>query len=192
MSDTTTTDPELAEANRERIAESPPVRRSPWTTKQKIVRVLWSTAGRVIWTLVPPARASVLRMFGGRVGRGCRFRRRVEILIPWNITIGDGVAVGDRVTLYALGPITIGDRVVLDDRAHLCAGTHDFTHPSFPQTRPPIAIGDDTLIGFDAYIGPGATIGAGCVVDPRASVYRTIEDGARVRGNPAKRVEDEG
>ena len=192
MSPTTTTSETAADRvaarNRERIATAPPQRVSPWTTRQKLVRVAWETVGRVLWCVAPGSRPSLLRLFGARVGRRCRFARSVEIVIPWNLTIGDDVVVGDHVVLYALGPIDIANGVVLDTRAHLCAGSHDIGDPRFPQTRPPISIGRDTYLGIDTYVAPGVTIGERCRVHPRSSVFRDAPDDAELRGNPARRV----
>jgi putative colanic acid biosynthesis acetyltransferase WcaF len=147
------------------------------------------TLGRLLWACLPAARPAVLRLFGARVGRGCRFAGSVEIVIPWNLDVGDGVDVGERVILYALGPIALGDGVVIDFAAHLCAGSHDIAHPAFPQTRPPIAVGAGTFIGVDAFIGPGVTLGRRCIVHPRASVHTSFGDGAELSGNPARPLE---
>jgi putative colanic acid biosynthesis acetyltransferase WcaF len=134
-------------------------------------------------------RSVVLRAFGARVGRGCRFASSVDIAIPWNLRIGDGVRVGPRVLLYSLGTIDLGDGVTLDRRAHLCAGSHDFTDPSFPLLRPPITLGPGVFVGLDAFIGPDVTLGEGCVVHPRASVYGSHKPRVELRGNPAKPVD---
>jgi putative colanic acid biosynthesis acetyltransferase WcaF len=164
----------------------PPARRSVWTFRQKVIRLIWSTFGRALWISFPRLRPWLIRRFGGGVGPGCRFARSVDIAIPWNLRVGSNVEVGRDVILYALGVITLGDGVVIDDLAHLCAGTHDHTDSRFPLLRPPITIGPGTFIGIDAYIAPDVTLGAGCRVWPRASVYRSFGDGVELRGNPAR------
>ncbi len=169
-----------------------PLRRSVWTPKQKLVRLAWGTFGRAFWALLPGLRPSVLRMFGGTVGRNCKLARSVSIAIPWNVRMGDGVEVGQHVILYSLGVITIGDGVVIDDFAHLCAGTHDMTDSRFPLLTPPITIGPSSFIGIDAYVGPGVTLGANCKVWPRSSVHSSVGDGVELRGNPARPVARDG
>jgi len=166
-----------------------PKRRSVWTPKQKLVRALWGTLGRCVWVTIPSARASILRLFGGRVGVRCQLARDVDIVVPWNITLGDDVIIEDRVILYSLGPIVIGDGCVIDCKAHLCAGTHDMTDPMFPLIKPPITLGQGCFVGFDAYIGPEVVLGDQTIVHARSSVYRSTEPGSEWRGNPAKRVE---
>lgn len=174
-----------------RAAHPPPARRSVWTTREKGVRIVWATLGRVAWVLIPACRPGLIRLFGGRAGRGCSIARSVDILIPWNVRLGDNVRVGERVILYGLGPITIGSGTVIDYRAHLCAGTHDMTDSRFPLIKPPITVGAGCFIGLDAYIGPEVVLGDGCRVWPRASVYRSFGAGMELRGNPAKVVERE-
>lgn len=151
--------------------------------------MLWSTVGQLLWRFMPMLRPSLLRLFGGRVGKRCRFAGNVEIAIPWNLHVGNDVEVAPRVILYSLGLITLGDRVVLDYRVHLCAGTHDMEDSSFPLLKPPISIGEDTFIGIDAFIGPDVTLGRCCRIWPRASVYRNFPDETILRGNPARPVE---
>jgi putative colanic acid biosynthesis acetyltransferase WcaF len=163
-----------------------PLRRSVWTPRQKLIRLAWGTVGRVLWVLLPGARASILRRFGGTVGRNCKFARSVAIAIPWNVKIGDNVEVGQHAILYSLGVITIGDSVIIDDFAHLCAGTHDMTDSRFPLLTPPITIGAGSFIGIDAYIGPNVTLGERCKVWPRSSVHSSAPSGTELCGNPAK------
>lgn len=167
----------------------PPTRRSVWTTREKLVRLTWSTLARPIWLLIPGLRPGLIRWFGGQVGKNCAFASSVEIAIPWHIRCGNGVRVGERVILYGLGPITIGDRCVIDYRAHLCAGTHDMTDSRFPLLKTPITLGKDCFVGIDAYIGPNVELGNSCRVWPRASVYRSFPAGTCLRGNPAKPFE---
>jgi putative colanic acid biosynthesis acetyltransferase WcaF len=167
----------------------PPPRRTTWTARQNLLRVVWSSLGRLAWVLLPPCRSSLLRLFGATVGPGCRFARSVEIDIPWTLHIGRNVQVGEQAILYGLGMITIGDDVVLDRKAHLCAGTHDMDDPQFALLRPPVTVGDGCFIGYDAYIGPGVALGSRCRVLPRASVYRNWGDDLILRGNPAAAIQ---
>jgi putative colanic acid biosynthesis acetyltransferase WcaF len=163
-----------------------PARRSAWSARERVVRLVWSTLGRAVWAVAPGLRPSLLRWFGARVGRGCSFHSTSRVEIPWNLRMGDRVRVGRGVRLYSLGVITIGDDSALDAFAHLCAGTHDHTDPAFPLLRPPVTLGARCLIGVDAYIGPGVELGDGCVVSARSSVHSSKPAGSVLEGNPAK------
>ncbi|MFN4241782.1 MAG: WcaF family extracellular polysaccharide biosynthesis acetyltransferase [Tepidisphaerales bacterium] len=165
---------------------------SPYSTGEKIRRVLWGVVQATLFRWSPhPAyrfRAFLLRLFGARLGRNVRVRRTVHIEIPWNLTLGDDVSVGDRAILYCLGPVTIGDRSFVSQYAHLCAGTHDYTSPDYPLQRLPITLGADVWVAADAFVGPGVTVADGVVVGARASVFKDLPPWVVAAGNPAKPI----
>jgi putative colanic acid biosynthesis acetyltransferase WcaF len=132
----------------------------------------------------------LLRAFGARVGRGVRVRPTVRVEIPWNLELGDGVVVGDYAILYSLGTIRVGRLAVISQYAHLCAGTHDYTHPDFPLLTPPIAIGEGAWVAADAFVGPGVTVGDRAVVAARATVVKDVPPGSVVGGNPARVIKE--
>lgn len=172
-------------------ARPPPVRRSVWTPKEKLIRLVWATVARPFWLCVPALRPALIRGFGGTIGKNCAFAASVEVTIPWHVRCGDGVRVGERVILYGLGPITIGSGTIIDYKAHVCAGTHDMTDSRFPLLKTPITIGERCFIGIDAYIAPEVTLGDRCRVWPRASVYRSFPADTDLQGNPAKPMQPE-
>ena len=171
------------------MVETPPTRRTAWPILQLLLRVIWGTFGRCLWTIFPFCRSSLLRIFGAKVGKGCTFARTVQITIPWNLIIGNNCHFAERSILYSLGTITLGDNVRVDTRAHLCAGSHDMKDTTFPLTRPPIMIGENSFIGIDVYIAPTVTLAPNTIVHPRASVYRSYDKSVELIGNPAKAVE---
>ena len=154
-------------------------------------------AGRVAWALATPLfrlsprplwgwRRFLLRLFGATVGRDAHVYPSVRVTIPWNLSIGDGAAIGDRAILYALGPIRIGERATVSQGAHLCAGTHDFRDPAMPLLKPPVAIGAGAWVCADAFVGPGVTIGDAAVLGARAVAMRDLAPGRVAAGNPAR------
>jgi putative colanic acid biosynthesis acetyltransferase WcaF len=165
---------------------------SPYTTRQKIARVLWGVAQGTAFGLSPHRaygwRAMLLRAFGARLGKNVRIRRSVHIEIPWNLSVGDDTSVGDRAILYCLGPVSIGQLVTISQYAHLCAGTHDYRSPLMTLVRSPITIGDEAWIGADAFVGPGVTVGRRAILGARASAFKNIEPGIIAGGNPAKMI----
>ncbi len=185
---TVTTEPthDASPMPEEFAADTALTRKTPWALKQNIARTIWMTFGRMAWVPFPRLRPRLIRLFGGRVGKNCTFATGVEVTIPWHVDIGDNVRVRSGAVIYSLGQISIGDDCVLDSRAHLCAGTHDMSDPSFPLVRRPITIGDRCLIGTDSYIAPGIELGDDCLVWPRASVYKNFPDRISLRGNPAR------
>ncbi len=99
--------------------------------------------------------------------------------------IGDWSWIGDRVVLYSLGKIEIGSNVVVSQNSYLCAGTHDYTVPSFDISGPKVKIEDEVWLASDVFVGPGVTIGRGAVVGARSSVFHDLPPMMVCRGEPA-------
>jgi putative colanic acid biosynthesis acetyltransferase WcaF len=64
-------------------------------------------------------KASLLRMFGAKVGKGLYLRPRVNIHFPWKLTLGDYCWIGDSCELLNLEPITFEDHVALAHEVYL-------------------------------------------------------------------------
>ncbi|MEM6479962.1 MAG: acetyltransferase [Pseudomonadota bacterium] len=160
-----------------------------WTRKEQAGRVLWALA-RPVFRLIPRPlwglRRAMLRAFGAQVGRDVHVYPTARITIPWNLTLGEGSAVGDHAILYALGPITLGPRATISQYAHLCAGSHNWKDAAMPLTKPPIVIGADVWVCAEAFVGPGVTVGARAILGARSVVMRDVSEGAIMMGNPAR------
>src|SRR6185437_12615591 len=79
---------------------------SPWTTRQKIARVLWMFVRATLfrWSFHNwyAWRVMLLRLFGAKLGHAVRIRPTVSIEIPWNLEIGADTGIGDHAILYSL------------------------------------------------------------------------------------------
>jgi putative colanic acid biosynthesis acetyltransferase WcaF len=160
-----------------------------WSRKQQAARVLWALAWPLFALSPRPFwgwRRQLLRLFGARIGPRVHVYPSVRITMPWNLEIGTESAVGDRAILYALGHISIGERVTVSQGAHLCAGSHDISHPQRPLLKPPISIDNDSWICADAFVGPGVRVGRDAIVGARAVVVRDVPAGVVMVGNPAR------
>lgn len=162
-----------------------------WTRREQSGRVLWALtmplfrlSPRPLWGW----RRALLRVFGAEVRANVHVYPTVRITIPWNLTLGDGCAVGAHAILYALGPITLGPRATVSQYAHLCAGNHDWRDPAMPLTKPPITLGADVWVCADAFVGPGVTVGDGAILGARAVVVKDVAPRAIVVGNPAHQI----
>lgn len=167
-----------------------PPRRSPYSAKARIGRLIWGVVGATLWAWSPrfanPFRIALLRCFGATIGRGVVIDPSVRVEIPWNLTIGDHTRISRRAILYCLGPVTIGEGTLIGPHAHICAGTHDYTDPRFTLLRQPITIGSRCVIETAAFVAPNVTVGNGASLAPRASLYADAAPGVRYTGNPAK------
>ncbi len=165
---------------------------SPYSTKEKINRLLWSvvqaTVFRFSFHTCNRWRTFLLNLFGATIHNTCIIRRTVRIECPWNLIMERNSCLGDRVIVYCLGTITIGARVSVSQNAHLCAGSHDYTKPELPLTRPPITINSDSWIAADAFIGPNVVVGEGAILGARGVAMKSLDVWTIYAGNPAKPV----
>lgn len=125
-------------------------------------------------------------MFGARIGAGCAIHPSVHIEIPWNLNLGANVRVCERAILYCLGPVTIGEGTLIGPFVHICAGTHDYTSPSFTLLRSPIEIGAHCALLTASFVAPGVVVAPGTVLTPRAGLFKNSEPDTTYEGNPAK------
>lgn len=131
-------------------------------------------------------RRFLLRSFGAKVGIKALIRPTARITYPWKVSIGAHSWIGDDVVLYSLGEIEIGDDVVISQRSYLCAGSHDYTKPTFDIFTKKILIASEVWVASDVYIFPGVTIERGAVVGARSSVFQDLPGNTVCYGNPAK------
>ena len=137
------------------------------------------------WPLPSAFRASLLRAFGAKVGKGVVIRSRVNITFPWRLEVGDHVWLGEEVLIVSLAPVTIEADVCISQRAFLCTGSHDFHRPDFALQTKPICIRSATWIAAQAFVGPGVEIGSGAVVSAGSVVLESMPGQSLVQGNPA-------
>lgn len=167
---------------------------SPYTTREKIGRVLWNLIGQTLfrWTFHNwyGVRRGLLRLFGAKIGHHVRIRPSVLVEQPWNLTIGDNSSIGDRAIVYCLGKVTLGSNVSLSQMVHLCAGTHDYTKSDLPLIRPSIVVEDEVWLAADVFVAPGVRIGRGTVVGARSSVFKDLPPWKVCAGSPAKPMKD--
>ncbi len=115
---------------------------------------------------------------------------RVNIHMPWKLTIGDHSWIGEEVFILSLEQVTIGSNVCISQRAFLCAGNHDYSSPTFDYMGAPITIGDGAWIGAQSFVGPGVTVGVDTVVTAGSVVVKSLPDGQVCSGNPCVPVRE--
>ena len=123
---------------------------------------------------------------GARIGKESFPCRRVEVLFPKGLMIGDRVAVGWFAELDARGGITVDHDTNISSHAKLITGSHDIDDPYFTADFKPIIIGHHCWIGTGAMILQGVTIGDGAVVAAGAVVTKDVPPYTVVGGVPAK------
>ncbi len=155
-----------------------------------IRRALWECAQLPFYPLRPralsPLRVALLRMFGARIGKHVLICGGVRVHVPWNLELGDFVAIGDKVEIYNLAPVRVAAHSVISQHAYLCSASHDYTRTDFPLYAEPITVGGQAWIAAGAFVAPGVTIGEGSVIGARAVVLQDVPPWVVAAGNPCK------
>ena len=162
---------------------------------------LWSKIARSLWniTLFMLARLTsehsklfnawrifLLRLFGAKIGKCCVVKSSCEVWQPWNLAIGDYVALSEHVVCYTVDKIAIGRQTTVSRDAFLCCASHDVTSPIMELTFAPITVGSNAWIAARSIVMPGRKVGDGAVVAAGAVVVNDVEPWTVVGGNPAK------
>ena len=133
-------------------------------------------------------RVILLRLFGAKIGSGCRIKPGFRVKSPWRLNVGSSCWLGEDVWIDNLAPVSIGDSVCISQGAYLCTGNHDYRSPNFDLLVGPIVVESEVWIAAQAVLAPGTRICETAVVGIGSVVSGLIPKGAVVRGNPSVRV----
>lgn len=127
---------------------------------------------------------ALLRLFGAAIGNGVVIKPRVNIHLPWRLSIGEHAWVGEEVFILNFEHVTIGRQACLSQRAFLCTGNHNFRDPRFSYRNQPISVGDGAWVGAQAFVGPGIGIGIDAVITAGSIVTKDLPPAMICSGNP--------
>lgn len=163
------------------------------SVSEKIMRILWEIVKPFFYHSPRPffgLRNWILRLFGAKIGKNVHIYPRVNIKLPWNLTIGNNVGVGEDTLLYSWAMITIEDDAIVSHKCQLCSGSHDCFDPEFPVILSPIIVKKGVWICTQVFIGPGVKLGEYAVVSSGAVLMRNAKSWGIYVGNPASKVGD--
>lgn len=148
--------------------------------------------GNSIWNKIPSRhlRKWFYQLLGAKIGKRTFPCRRVEVLLPKALILGNRVSVGWFAELDARGGITVGNDTNISSHAKLITGSHDVDDPYFTADFKPIQVGHHCWIGTGAIILQGVTIGDGAVVAAGAVVTKDIPPLQIWGGIPARFIRD--
>lgn len=131
------------------------------------VEALWILVQVVSFSSFLPGslwRIALLRLFGGKIGRGVVIKPGVKVKFPWRLAVGDHSWIGEDVWIDNLAPVDIGAHCCISQGAYLCTGSHDWRDPGFSLMTQPIQIADSAWVAAQAIVAPGVKIGTGAVL----------------------------
>lgn len=130
-------------------------------------------------------RVGLLRLFGAKIGMGCRFVHPLRVKSPWNLEVGDNCWFGVDVWIYNQALIRIGSNVCISQGTFLSAGSHDMS-TTMDLRVAPIIIEDGVWITSKCVVQMGVTIGRSAVVTPLSVVHRSLDPEGVYGGNPCR------
>jgi len=143
-----------------------------------LVEVAWYFVK--VWFFLSPwpwpnrIKTALLRLFGAKVGKGLYMRPRVNIHMPWKLTLGDHVWIGERCELLNLEQMTLEDHVALGHDVFLAAASHNIRSRTMAYANKPLLIKRGTWVASRAFVGAGVTVGENCVIGAGAAVVRDV------------------
>ena len=116
----------------------------------------------------------LLIRFGAKIGKGLYMRPRVNIHMPWKLTMGDYCSVGDMADLLNMESITMGNHVTIGHQAYIAAASHDPRSRTFAYANKPVVIESGVWVATRAFVGAGVTIGENSVIGACATVLKSV------------------
>lgn len=163
------------------------------TIRSKMTRWLWNVVRILLFLplsgpLFRHWRVVLLRIFGAKIGRGCRIESSCNIWWPANLRLGDYVCLAKGVDCYNVDLISIGDYSTVSQRSFLCTASHSIGSLERPLVHAPISVSEHVWIAAEAYVGPGVSIGDGAVLGVRAVATKSLSAWSINVGVPAKSI----
>lgn len=169
-----------------------PYRRTNTSIPNRIGRLAWGLVWLCLFRPTPRPlhrwRASLLRLFGARLGRDCHIYAGARIWAPWNLVCGNHVAIADGAEVYNPDTVSLGDNAIVSQHAFLCGASHDYNDAAFPMIWAPIRIGPFAWIGARATVQMGVSVGDGAVLALGAVATHNLEPWGVYAGIPARRI----
>lgn len=160
----------------------------------KVQRAVWNVVCVLLFRPFPTKlfwwwRWVLLRLFGAKVSFHAMVYSSVSIWAPWNLRMEAGSCLGPHAICYNQAMVTLEEHATVSQYAYLCTAGHRTEETLSAESGliiAPITIRSDAWVGTRAYVSMGVTIGDNAIVGATASVYKDIEPGTIVGGNPAK------
>ena len=135
-------------------------------------------------------KVSLLRWFGGSVGKGVVIKPCVNIKYPWKLSIGNYAWIGEQVWIDNIAPVTIGDNVCLSQGSLLLTGNHNYKTSTFDLLPGTIILEEGVWIGAKAIVCPGVVCASHAILSVASVANANLLPYGIYKGNPAIKVGD--
>lgn len=155
-------------------------------------RILWYWTNTIVFKSSYPFgyhfKASILRLFGARVGLGVVIKPHVNIKYPWKLQIGNHVWIGEDAWIDNLDQVKISDHCCISQGAMLLCGNHNYKSQSFDLMTAPITLEEGVWIGAKSIVCPGVICCSHSVLTVNSVASRNLEPYQIYQGNPAMKI----
>ena len=167
----------------------------PMTARSdRIRRGIWNLCYSLLFRFSPRPmfgwRTLLLRLFGARLGPGCKIYSKARIWAPWNLSCEDTVAFADGAEIYNPAPIFFGSHATVSQGAYVCGATHLYNQPEFPMVSSTMTIGRYAWICARAIVSPGVNVGEGAILGLGSVATKDLEPFGIYAGHPARKVKE--
>jgi acetyltransferase-like isoleucine patch superfamily enzyme len=111
-----------------------------------------------------------------------------------SIVIGNDVYIGRYVFLVAAQGITISSGCVLSEHVYITDENHGYNPLAGPimqqelESKGPVRIGPNCLLGYRTAVMPGVTLGEWCIVGANSVVTHSFPSYSMIAGAPARLI----
>ncbi len=130
-------------------------------------------------------KATLLRLFGAKIGKRINMKPGVTIKYPWYLEIGDDVWVGEQVWIDNLTSVKIGNNACISQGAMLLTGNHNYGSPKFDLVIKEIVIDEGVWIGAKAIVCPGVRCYSHSMLAVGSIATKNLKSYSIYQGNPA-------
>jgi putative colanic acid biosynthesis acetyltransferase WcaF len=171
-----------------------PYLRPAFSLRNRAKRMLWGACWLFLYRLSPRPfhswRVMLLRAFGAKMGRNCRFYPGSKVWAPWNLECEDLVAVADGAEIYNPAKVRLGSHAIVSQQAYICGASHDFNDPAFPLIAYATTIEAYAWVCARASVGPGVNLGEGAVLGLASVATNDLEPWGVYAGIPAIKIKE--
>ena len=171
-----------------------PYLRPAFSLQSRLARLLWNVTALLLFRFSPRPffawRAMLLRLFGAKLGPGCKIYPAARIWAPWRLTCDSNVAFADDAEIYNPAPMVFGSHAIVSQGAYLCGATHDLDDPAFPLLAYAMTFGPYSWVCARAVVGPGVDLAEGAVLGLASVATRSLDAWTVYAGSPAVAIRE--